>query len=502
MTWPSAREHEPVQVRIVYDGSARAGKTTSVRALAESFQRPVESPGEAEGRTLLFDWMEHIGGLFEGRSIRFQVISVPGQRNLEERRLRLVGLADAIVVVADSSRDGIDELRDHLLRLRSYLEARGGPPVGILVQANKRDLEDAVSMDEIRRSVEATGAAVVESVATTGEGVRSAFLQAVRLALDRIREQREGSLEVQAGLALESSDDLLDWLRGKTGPSEPVADETRPGEARQELRWVLDQEKVPQADSEGPFTKPMVPRPEVPGSHLWPGVRGRMYLIWAWSDRKLEAQVEADGAWQAKGAFRWHLRSHSEDRYATFDEARAGLEAWTERHRAASDCLSPGRALAIGADALDESGAKGWRLWQFVQRDPSLQDLILDAAGQSSPREVADRLWNAAQALIDARVELLKAKLPVTCTLESCGVAAGRGVYLGWMPSPRAAQPMGPPEDRREFLRLRFAGIAEELTGRADLSLGPILDRLQERSLRQPSRSWVTEALGALLIEA
>ncbi|MDY7095066.1 MAG: hypothetical protein SX243_18990, partial [Acidobacteriota bacterium] len=182
--------------------------------------------------------------------------------------------------------------------------------------------------------------------------------------------------------------------------------------------------------------------------------------------------------------------------------ARTALEEWARVHRRANDCLSPGRALAIGADILDEAGAEGWRLWQFLQRDPSLRELILDAVGQGSPREVADRLWNAAQALIDARVELLKAKLPVLCTLDSCGVAAGRGVYLDWLPSLRAAQPMGPSEDRREFLRQRFDGIAAEITGRADLSLGPILDRLQERSLRQPSRSWVTEALAALLIEA
>ncbi|MDY7096458.1 MAG: GTPase domain-containing protein, partial [Acidobacteriota bacterium] len=332
MTWARAQDHEPLQLRIVYDGPARAGKTTSLRALAESFQRPVESPGEAEGRTLLFDWMEHVGGLFEGRSIHFQVISVPGQRNLEERRLALVGLADAVVVVADSSPDGVAQLRDHLLRLRSHLEARGGPPVGILVQANKRDLEDAAPMDEIRRSVESTGAAVVESVATTGEGIRSAFLQAVRLALDRIREHRESTGELHSGPALEGSDELLAWLRGGSGQSPSTGDElsdddeARQGEARKQLRRVLEAERQTETASRPSPTEPAVPRPEVHSSQLWPAVRGRLHLIWAWSGRELEARPEEDGAWAAEGAYRWQVRSHPEDRYPSVEAARTALE--------------------------------------------------------------------------------------------------------------------------------------------------------------------------------
>lgn len=508
MTWPQALDSEPVQLRIVYDGPARAGKTTSLRALAQSFQRPVESPGEAEGRTLLFDWMEHVGGLFEGRSIRFQVISVPGQQNLEERRLALVGLADAIVVVADSSPDGIADLRNHLVRLRSHLDAqtqgedgyRG--TVGILVQANKRDLEDAVAMDEIRRSVEGTGAAVVESVATTGEGIRSGFLQAVRLALDHIRDRKESTGTTQAGPVLENSAELLAWLRASTGQSDPEAEEVHPGAARRALQRLLAEDQESREVTEAPAQQPAVPRPEVHSSRLWPAVQGRLHLIWAWSDQELEARLEEDGAWQGEGAYRWRVRSHSEDRYPSLDDARSAFEDWTELHHTVRSCLSPGRALAIGPDTFDETGADGWRLWQFVQRDPSLRELILDAVGLGAPREVADRLWNSAQALIDARVELLKAKLPVFCTLESCGIAAGRGVYLDWVPSPRSELRPGPSEDRRKFLRQRFAAIAGEITSRADLSLGSVLDRLQERSLRQPSRSWITETLAALLIEA
>ena len=91
-------------VRIVYDGPAMSGKTTSLRALSQGFAASITSPEERDGRTLFFDWMDYVGGLFEGRPIRCQIVTVPGQTELAERRLRLLETADAVVVVADSRR--------------------------------------------------------------------------------------------------------------------------------------------------------------------------------------------------------------------------------------------------------------------------------------------------------------------------------------------------------------------------------------------------------------
>jgi hypothetical protein len=68
-----------VVIRLVYDGPPRSGKTTSLRSLAGSFALRLITPEEAGGRTLLFDWMDYVGGRFEGYDIRCQIISVPGQ---------------------------------------------------------------------------------------------------------------------------------------------------------------------------------------------------------------------------------------------------------------------------------------------------------------------------------------------------------------------------------------------------------------------------------------
>lgn len=180
------RQSDAVVVRIVYDGPPTAGKTTTLRALAQRLgQGQVVTPEESGGRTVYFDWLEYVGGRFEGREIRCQIISVPGQRALAPRRKLLLDTADAVVFVADTSRDGIAESTRHLDELLQTLSGADAPRPGVVLQANKRDLPDAAPLDRLRRT---HGLAVVESVASQGEGTREAFVFAVCLALDRVCE--------------------------------------------------------------------------------------------------------------------------------------------------------------------------------------------------------------------------------------------------------------------------------------------------------------------------
>src|SRR5688572_25574775 len=91
-------------VRIVYDGPALSGKTTSLAALARGLSSRLDSPAEMAGRTLYFDWVDYVGGLFDGRQIRCQIVSAPGQLDLAHRRRFLIENADALVVVLDTRR--------------------------------------------------------------------------------------------------------------------------------------------------------------------------------------------------------------------------------------------------------------------------------------------------------------------------------------------------------------------------------------------------------------
>src|SRR5262245_23954540 len=177
-----------IVIRVVYDGPPEAGKTTSMRALAASLAQRTLSPEEdPAGRTLWFDWMEYVGGRFEGCQIRCQIVSVPGQAELVRRRHALLEAADVVVFVGDSTPSRWALALGYLSDLRRALQ----PTIGVVFQANKRDAVDRIGLDEIRLRIGDArwSIGIVESVAADGTGIREAFVYAVRLALDRVREQ-------------------------------------------------------------------------------------------------------------------------------------------------------------------------------------------------------------------------------------------------------------------------------------------------------------------------
>ncbi|MET0594509.1 MAG: ADP-ribosylation factor-like protein, partial [Polyangiaceae bacterium] len=174
-------------VRVVYDGPPMSGKTTTLQSLARSLGVTITSPEERNGRTLFFDWVDYVGGLFEGRQIRCQLLSVPAQEQLADRRQVVIQAADAVVVVADTRTSEMPRAFDHLQKVLTWCRSQD-PPVGVVLQANKRDEPTAVPRARIHETMSRIAPiAVVDSIATTGDGIREAFVLAVRLALDRVR---------------------------------------------------------------------------------------------------------------------------------------------------------------------------------------------------------------------------------------------------------------------------------------------------------------------------
>lgn len=176
----------PIDLRIVVDGASTAGKTTTARSLGERLGRPVVTPEEHDGRTLLFDWMDHEGGRSDGRPIRTQVVAVPG--HLLHLRARLLVTADVVLFVADTSASGMHASEVALAQVRTLLDAYEGVRPGLVIQANKRDADDALPIDEVTERLTREGDdPIIETVALTGEGVRQSYVYAVRLGLIHAR---------------------------------------------------------------------------------------------------------------------------------------------------------------------------------------------------------------------------------------------------------------------------------------------------------------------------
>jgi len=337
-------------VRIVYDGPPMAGKTTSLRTLSTKLGSPLQTPAEIDGRTAYFDWLDYTGGLFEGRRIRCQIVSVPGQASLASRRRALLETADAVVFVSDTTRDAVTQGRSYLHSARVALGAREGPTVGVVLQANKRDHADAVPLSELRAALDAPDekVAIIESVATDGSGIREAFVFAVRLALDRVRELMKCSLLETTQPEIDSADDLLQDFEQREGGRLDLATLTG-----------LHHTRLPVADETLPAA-PILPRPDLPSGRIWPPVEGRLIL----HEATLQApslRQEANGDWCSVDANGWRIQSPASAEFRNLFAARVAMLDWARAHATHAASLGGRRCIA-----LSEEGAQHYRLWQCV----------------------------------------------------------------------------------------------------------------------------------------
>lgn len=480
-----------IVIRIVYDGPALSGKTTTLRALAGSLGRDLYSGDEAEGRTLYFDWLDYTGGRFEGFPIRCQIVSVPGQRSLRARRVRLLGTADAVVFVADARRQQLEAGARTLSSLREIVSANAPPVPGIVVQANKRDDPDAVGMEEVRARLGANGSsAVVETVATTGSGVRETFVLAVRLALDRVRELMRRSVLPKGRPDIDSGAALLEALRAA---EEQSYVEKEQAVALGGLREAVASE-VLDAKPDAPRAEPAIPRlpsASVPGGMIWPPVAGRVLLHEAIAE---QASVEPrpDGNWVAASG-RWGLLSYAEDCLGDADEARARLIEWARWHSSLGERLSTHRCILASTDAA------AWRLWQVVRRERTLRTALETLLSGSDPETIARGCFDLGRAYAHASDACAAGGL--RCSVDEIGMSESGWFYVGFAPRLATLDPSStrPRRSVEDTLRAELGPVIARRMTSSSLDVPRVLHYLTPlaTSVGQPRMG---EVLAAMLI--
>lgn len=166
-----------IQCKIVYYGPGMSGKTTNLEVVhgkvPEQARGELTSIATTGERTLYFDYMPLDLGQIAGIKTKFQLYTVPGQIYYKStRRLVLQGV-DGIVFVADSQASKLKENQESMADLEENLKemGKGLKDVPIIVQYNKRDMPDAMSIADLQREVNVHGFPHVEAVAKTGDGV-------------------------------------------------------------------------------------------------------------------------------------------------------------------------------------------------------------------------------------------------------------------------------------------------------------------------------------------
>lgn len=135
-----------IQVKIVYYGPGRGGKTTNLEYIYRKFQQRINSEMvtvKTHGdRTLFFDFLPFDIGMINGYNIKIQLYTVPGQVKYNAtRRLVLRGVdgvvfvADAMAVRREKNIQSLENLQDNLVSYKKSLSA-----LPWVMQYNKMDL--------------------------------------------------------------------------------------------------------------------------------------------------------------------------------------------------------------------------------------------------------------------------------------------------------------------------------------------------------------------------
>ena len=186
----SARE---INFKIVYYGPGLCGKTTNLEHIykvskPEAKGKMVSLATETE-RTLFFDFLPLDLGEIRGFKTRFHLYTVPGQVFYDASRKLILRGVDGVCFVADSQEARMDANLESLENLRHNLEEQGFDldQLPYVIQYNKRDMPEVVSLEELTANLNPTQVPEFEAVAITGVGV---FETLKGLARQVIRKQR------------------------------------------------------------------------------------------------------------------------------------------------------------------------------------------------------------------------------------------------------------------------------------------------------------------------
>jgi mutual gliding-motility protein MglA len=185
-------KEKKMTLKIVYYGPALSGKTTNLMQLHDQLnpaKRGELMSFETKGdRTLFFDLLHMLVKSEEGFSIKTKLFTVPGQVAHDATRKAVLSRADAVVFVADSQRN------HSLSNFESFenLEKNAGrvgldfEKLPLVIQFNKRDLQDIASENEVLERWQPTGLPVTFSSALYGEGVKETFIKILKQTYSRL----------------------------------------------------------------------------------------------------------------------------------------------------------------------------------------------------------------------------------------------------------------------------------------------------------------------------
>ena len=258
-----------INAKIVYYGPGLSGKTTNLEKIYDSVPetnrgRMVSMKTQTD-RTLFFDLLPLDLGELSGMKTRFLLYTVPGQVYYNATRKLVLKGVDAVVFVADSAPDKVSENRESLSNLEQNLKAYGLDlkTVPWVIQYNKRDLPNALPLEQMNRELNKMNVPYFEAQAASGQGVFETLRGVSKLLLSKISkdviDRDRGSL---AGPSRVSGGEAKSPAAATEAPTSKSADSGR-GKLMQFLKRGKGSDAAPPEPAEEPITPgaPFTPPP-------------------------------------------------------------------------------------------------------------------------------------------------------------------------------------------------------------------------------------------------
>ncbi len=183
-----------INAKIVYYGPGLCGKTTNIKYVHEKLRPDTRgkllSLATETDRTLFFDFLPVDLGEIKGYQTRFHLYTVPGQVFYNSTRKMVLKGADGIVFVADSQREMLQANQESLANLRENLVEQGKniDDVPMVIQYNKRDLPNAMTVEELDRALNPRKLPTFSACAHDGTGVLQTLSSIAKMILFKMRE--------------------------------------------------------------------------------------------------------------------------------------------------------------------------------------------------------------------------------------------------------------------------------------------------------------------------
>lgn len=192
-----------VNCKVVFYGPGMSGKTTNLEIVHQ--KAPDEHKGDLTSistdgdRTLFFDFMPLDLGKIAGMQTKFSLYTVPGQVYYNSTRKLVLQGVDGVIFVADSSADKIDENIESYQNLIDNLAEYGKDIRDLphVIQYNKRDVPNALPVEELDKAMNTFGVPTFEAVACTGEGVFPTLKTLAGMVLESINKAEKGRSKAQ-----------------------------------------------------------------------------------------------------------------------------------------------------------------------------------------------------------------------------------------------------------------------------------------------------------------